>query len=137
MKTWISKPVAFTVFALALTVYAYFRFFGPYLPMYGKGGVGAADYGSYVFTSGDVNAAICGNEHWVGRSRTDTETVSCVGSRVFQFQVSDLPNAALVFHFTPSRIRVFDVKRFEGGYYLRNTEEEAHPGDSANASQPR
>ena len=137
MKTRISKPVAFTVVALPLVVYTCFRLFGAYIPLYGKGGVGAVDYDSYVITSGEVNAAICGKKHWVGRSRTDTETISCMGSRVSQFRANDLPNTALVIHFTPTRIRVLDVKRFIGGYYLRDTEEETKTIDPANTSQRR
>lgn len=124
MKDWISKALGISVILLALLVWMYTRFSVAFFPMYGKGGVGAANYDSYVITSGNVNAAICGEERWTGRPKSETETVSCMNSRVTKFQVSDLFNSMLVFHFTPQRIRVFDLKRLEGGYYLRETEEE-------------
>jgi hypothetical protein len=122
-----AKSAAITAPFLLLVVYAYFRFFGAYLPSYGKGGVGIVGYNSYVMTAGDVNAVICGSEHWAGRSRLDSETVSCSGARVTPFRVSDMLNGTLLLRFTPTQIRVFDFKRLEGGYYLRKTEEDKPP----------
>jgi hypothetical protein len=129
MKIGIFKPsIVFGGLVAALVVYAYFHFFGAYLPEYGKGGVGAAGYDSYVMTSGEVNAVICGKKRWVGRARSDSQTVSCTGTQVSQFQMGELLDAELVFQFTPTRIRVFDVKRFKGGYYLRTSEEKTSTG---------
>lgn len=136
MKIRISKSAGIAFVVMALVVYAYFRLFSAYVPTYGKGGVGTADYDNYVMTSGEVNSAICGTERWVGRSRSETETISCSSGRTAPFRVSDLGKATLIFHFTPTRIRIFDVKSLKGGYYLRKTDDDYPPTDVSLDSSP-
>ena len=110
---------------LILLGLGYFRFHQPFFFQHGKGGFGVAGKGVYVVTIGESNE-ICWGSHgaltWRGKAKEKQETVVFDGSRVVPFRWSALTNRPVVFRFTPERIYIYDLKKFSGGYYLRQSQ---------------
>lgn len=95
----------------------------PYLPEYGKGGIGHAGDSAYVVTDVEVNSAICGKDRWIGRSRQTEETITCGYDGATPFKLSMLRSRPLIIRYTPDRIYIFDATAISGGYYSRSSEE--------------
>jgi hypothetical protein len=115
--------VVLGLLASVIGVLFYLRCASPYFPQYGKGGVGIAAPGVYVFTNNAINSVKCGATTWHGRSRQDEEATICDASGVTPFNLSKLKDRPLIIHFSPDRIMIFDVASFSGGYYLRGVDE--------------
>ena len=125
------RKLLWTVIAL-LTVAAlllYIRCGLPFIPQHGKGGVGIAGRGAFVFTNDGVNSMKCADTVWRGRAWQFEETVICRAGGVAPFQLSMLRERPLIIAFRSNRIYIFDAAAFSGGYYLRDHDQDGAEKD--------